>query len=61
MAVLNKTKINIVEENYPKVCEVGSGGVTLSSVNNGRGQNDIQIAKIFKYYPELIKILSEEK
>lgn len=61
MAVLNKTKINIVEGNYPKVCEVGSGGVTLSSVNNGRGQNDIQIDKIFKYYPELIKILSEEK
>lgn len=63
MAVLNNTKINVVENNIRKLYNVNNakalGLKTLSQYNVNEGGNDKQLKNIFDYYPNLKKLLND--
>ena len=65
MAVLNKTKIKIVNDPFNKMIPVnyerehGQDGYTTLYASN-IVQNDIQLNNLLNYYPEILQILSSE-
>jgi len=62
MAVLNKTKIKVIENNISKIAvvnETQDSGLWLSV--NASGENDVKLKNIFHYYKELKNILLSER
>ena len=60
MAVLNKTKINVVENNIMKFREIpGTQGTdSLCQQNNGpKNLNDVQLKRIMKKYPGILDVI----
>ncbi len=62
MCVLNGTKINVVKNNIRTLKYIDNtqeNGLWKTNVNEN--QNDIQLKKVFDYYPELLKKLDKRK
>lgn len=61
MAVLNGTRIKIIENAQPELQYVsGTQEDCLSKINNGeQNMNDVQLAKVLQKYPEIMKRLDK--